>query len=200
MALCCIGGVCVPYTAIVPVLLLVLKWLASKLAALGLLPDSVMKALGVSAASNDKSICSSSSDGKSCSKSIKAAAVPSAPTTVQIVHEDNEDLVQTLVTQKKETVVLKFTATWCRPCQAIAPVYAELCTQYAAHFLEVDVDDCDAIAAQYKVAVMPTFCIVTAGGLSVETMTGSNAANLTSFMDAHLTKRINDDSGKLRGA
>jgi hypothetical protein len=39
--LCCIGGVCVPYTAVVPILLLALKWLAQKLANYGLLPSAI---------------------------------------------------------------------------------------------------------------------------------------------------------------
>jgi thiol-disulfide isomerase/thioredoxin len=184
MSLCCIGGVCVPYTAVIPVLLLALKWLAAKLASYGLLPDSVVKALGVAASSSkEKSECCDGTNG-STTKYIKAPPVLSASTQVKVV--DNEGIVDAFLKQN-ETVVLKFTATWCMPCKAIAPTYAELASQYAAHFLEVDVDEYDELAAQYKIAVMPTFCIVT--GETVETMTGSNPANLTTFVDRHLSKR-----------
>jgi thioredoxin 1 len=160
------------------VLLLAIKWLAAKLASYGLLPHSVVKALGVAASSSKNSECC---DG---TKAIKAAPVLAASTLVQVV--DDEGMVETFM-QNNETVVLKFTATWCMPCKAIAPTYAELASQYAAHFLEVDVDEYDDLAAQYKVAVMPTFCIVS--GESVEIMTGSNPSNLTTFIDRHLSKR-----------
>jgi thiol-disulfide isomerase/thioredoxin len=40
MAVCCIGGVCIPYTALIPLLLYGLKWLLEKLVTSGLLPKS----------------------------------------------------------------------------------------------------------------------------------------------------------------
>lgn len=45
MALCCIGGVCIPYTAIIPLLIYALQWILQKLADAGLLPDSICKQL-----------------------------------------------------------------------------------------------------------------------------------------------------------
>jgi hypothetical protein len=77
---------------------------------------------------------------------------------------------------------------------------------YAAHFLEIDVDDLDQIASKYKVAIMPTFCIVTpvavgatnadaaAGAeMRVDTLTGSNEERLRHFMETSLTKRSNNN-------
>jgi thioredoxin 1 len=45
---CCIGGVCIPYTAIVPVFLLGFKWIVQRLAELGILPQFIANALGIS--------------------------------------------------------------------------------------------------------------------------------------------------------
>lgn len=45
MALCCIGGVCIPYTALVPLLIYGLQWLLQKLAAAGFLPETAFKYL-----------------------------------------------------------------------------------------------------------------------------------------------------------
>ena len=45
--LLCIGGVCVPYTAVVPLLVLALKWIAVQMAHMGLLPKAVAVILNV---------------------------------------------------------------------------------------------------------------------------------------------------------
>lgn len=188
MALCCIGGVCIPQTALFPVILLGLKWLAAKLAMYGLLPDAAIKYLGLQKGQSSSSCCDDDGTCSSTSKCtpLKFNAVPEAPTTVQVM-EDDED-VKKLLDKEETTAVLKFTATWCMPCKNIAPVYKELATEYAAHFIEVDVDELDEIAAQFKVAVMPTFCIAS-GSSRVETMTGSNEAALRDFMKQNLVKR-----------
>lgn len=41
MAVCCIGGVCVPYTALIPLLLYGIKWIVEKLMEYGLLPKAL---------------------------------------------------------------------------------------------------------------------------------------------------------------
>lgn len=58
----------------------------------------------------------------------------------------------------KELAVVKFTASWCGPCKAIAPVVEQLARKYPqVEFFEVDVDQSKDIAQKYGVTAMPTF-------------------------------------------
>lgn len=62
--------------------------------------------------------------------------------------------------QDKKLVVVDFSASWCGPCQMIAPLFKQLAqsADYAGVvFLKVDVDEGAAIAQKYQVMSMPTF-------------------------------------------
>ena len=58
-------------------------------------------------------------------------------------------------------LVVDFFATWCGPCQTMAPVFRQFSRQFpAAHFLKVDTDDCDKLAAKHKIESLPTVKIM----------------------------------------
>ena len=174
MALCCIGGVCVPYTAVVPILLMALRWFVGKLAEFGLLPKSVVNFLGTSTGtststgtgtvSSTDSCCASASNSNNnnSNSSTCSSSSSSGVMVVESVQQFNA-LLHEQVSMANGTVVIKFTATWCMPCKKIAPVYHELAEMYDALFTQVNVDDVDlgrVVGAQFKVTCMPTFCIV----------------------------------------
>ena len=58
-------------------------------------------------------------------------------------------------------VICYFTATWCGPCQRIAPFVEELCghdkIQEKMIILKIDVDECSDISEECTVQCMPTF-------------------------------------------
>jgi thioredoxin 1 len=159
MALCCIGGVCVPYSAVVPLLLLCLRWLLQKAVELGLLPKSVQERLFPATSSKYAPAPADCSNEPCCTGEGDIVAV------------ESEDSFRELL--KKPYVVCKFTASWCRPCQEIHPEFVSLSQQHAstAVFCTVDVDDLEEVASEYKVAMMPTFLVFRNGHLK-ETKTG----------------------------
>ena len=56
------------------------------------------------------------------------------------------------------TVFVDFTATWCGPCQQIAPTFKKLSKLYpTATFVKVDVDENEDVATECRVSAMPTF-------------------------------------------
>ena len=66
--------------------------------------------------------------------------------------------------ESNKLVVIDFTATWCPPCRAIAPYFAELAKRFLnVVFLKVDVDELQSVAQDCKVDAMPTFIFMKEG-------------------------------------
>jgi thiol-disulfide isomerase/thioredoxin len=81
--------------------------------------------------------------------------------------------------------VVKHTATWCGPCQFIAPLYAELSLQHAeVQFLEVDVDQAPAIRDLCAVKAMPTFQFYRAGH-KIDEFMGADSSKLKATLAKH---------------
>lgn len=75
-------------------------------------------------------------------------------------------------------VVVDFTATWCGPCQRIAPDFAALADEFKdVVFVKVDVDDNAETAQCCDVSAMPTFQFFK-NKSKVNEMTGANKDKL----------------------
>merc|ERR1712173_505405 len=68
----------------------------------------------------------------------------------------DEEFKQALESNKR--VVVDFTATWCPPCRAIAPIFEQLAAEHAdITFVRVDVDENEEASATAGISCMPTF-------------------------------------------
>ncbi|XP_023525273.1 thioredoxin H1-like [Cucurbita pepo subsp. pepo] len=66
--------------------------------------------------------------------------------------------------QSNKLIVVDFTAAWCGPCRAMAPVFAELAKKMSnVIFLKVDVDELMAVAAEWGVSALPCFMFLKNG-------------------------------------
>ena len=66
---------------------------------------------------------------------------------------------------KEEIVVLKFSATWCGPCQLLKPYFEKTAEKLAKHkdrirFYEVDFDEEAAIVKAYKIRTVPALIVL----------------------------------------
>lgn len=64
------------------------------------------------------------------------------------------------VLQAKQPVLVDFWATWCRPCQMMAPVVEEIAEERKdVKVCKVDVDTEMELARKYRVLSIPTFLV-----------------------------------------
>jgi thioredoxin 1 len=73
-------------------------------------------------------------------------------------------------------VLVDFTATWCGPCQKLAPIIEDLAAEYRgkAKIGKVDIDESGEIASRFGIMSVPTV-IAFHGGAPIETMVGINS-------------------------
>lgn len=100
--------------------------------------------------------------------------------------EAGESLEDIQAASGEKLVVVDFTATWCGPCQRIAPVFAELAEQFAesATFVKVDVDEHAELTANLGVSSLPTFLFFR-GGKQIDMLRGADESGLRDLVSKH---------------
>ena len=96
-----------------------------------------------------------------------------------------------LKSSKGKVVVVDAYATWCPPCKAAAPKYAQMSEQFDAEtvtFAKFNTDEASDLARKLGISAMPTFKVFK-GGDEVETMRGwGGEAQLSSLLKKHGAK------------
>nr|ACG44359.1 thioredoxin H-type [Zea mays] len=86
----------------------------------------------------------------------------------------------------KKLVVIDFTATWCPPCRAMAPIFADMAKKSPnVVFLKVDVDEMKTIAEQFSVEAMPTFLFMREGDVK-DRVVGAAKEELARKLELHM--------------
>lgn len=83
--------------------------------------------------------------------------------------------------------VTDFTAKWCGPCKAVAPVYEALAKEHPdVAFLKVDIDDEElaSVVETARISAVPTFQFHRAGEQLGE-VRGADVAALAAFVEKH---------------
>lgn len=94
---------------------------------------------------------------------------------------NKEQFEKELATDK--LLFVDFSATWCGPCQMLAPIVEELAEDYKESdkisFLSVDIDENMDLSSQYSVMSVPTLLFIKNGKV-LETMIGARSKDVLS--------------------
>ena len=93
--------------------------------------------------------------------------------------------------QKKNPLIIKFTATWCGPCKRIAPTFNKLVdkVKHLVDIVIVDADEGSDICSSLKVRGYPSFLSYVNGEMA-ESMIGADDNELLAFFKATISRLI----------
>lgn len=105
---------------------------------------------------------------------------------MSVIHvESDEQMVQEVAKAESKIIVVDYFATWCGPCQRVAPVFSQLSSRFKdSVFLKVDVDKCQEVATRQGVSAMPTFHVYRNGN-KLEELRGADPVALERMVEKH---------------
>lgn len=84
---------------------------------------------------------------------------------------------------KEGTVLVDFYATWCGPCKMLSPLLEELAEENPSlTILKIDVDEAEALAAQFAIQAVPTLILFKNGNAVEKRLGYQNKNQLISFI------------------
>ena len=71
----------------------------------------------------------------------------------------NKDNFEAEILNSDKPIVIDIYATWCGPCQQVAPIFAELSKEMndKCKFAKINVDEARELAIQFGITSVPTF-------------------------------------------
>eukprot|EP00483_Globobulimina_turgida_P005347 UN05357 len=195
MPIICLGPVCVPITALVPILLFIFKPIYVRL------PKEYQEKI-------DYAIKQSQLALNRClrkigwlkSKKKKTETPPNNTDDDKHFHEqvkdkDNDTLIKEMEDENEWDALMErsktqnlsfiayFTSPWCKSCKTFYPIFEDLCSKSQSNlkFIKVDIDEFDEVALEYKVSVLPTFMKFT-NGAPCGFVTGPNKDQLQDLL------------------
>jgi thioredoxin 1 len=188
MAALCICGVCIPYSFIWPIILFAFKEVYSFFFGGKKSDSSPVSDSGLCCKDGVCELPAKKDDNiKESNADLNVEKKKQIQTESQIVKSDEE--FQSIINQTS-LVFVRFTATWCKPCKEIQPLFEELCKNHSesASFLSVDIDEWDELAVSLKVHSIPSFLCFQNGSV-VDRFTGKDEEKLKSFVQSRVEKQ-----------
>lgn len=84
--------------------------------------------------------------------------------------------------------LVDFSATWCGPCQMLAPVFDELADEMGSevNFYSVDVDANSQLAEQYNIMSVPSILLFKNGEKAAQTVGFQSKESLADFVRSQM--------------
>lgn len=108
--------------------------------------------------------------------------------------QDSDHFDQVLRENDDKLIIIDFSATWCKPCQQLEPIFRILSLKTpVALFLKVDINECDELAQKFEIQSLPTIKFIRSKRQTVSSIV--NEANSLDLYKTEITK--NRASGRL---
>ena len=84
-------------------------------------------------------------------------------------------------------VLVDFSATWCGPCQMLAPIVSEVAAEKESTLKvgKIDVDETPEIAARYGITSIPALLLFKNGAVVATSVGYVSKSDLEAFLAAH---------------
>jgi thioredoxin 1 len=104
------------------------------------------------------------------------------------VQEFNELNFDQEVLKSEVPVLVDFSATWCGPCKAIAPLVGQVADEFAgkAKVGTIDIDDNPGIAQRYGIKGVPTLFVFKGGEVVGKMVGAAPKQNISSLVQRAL--------------
>jgi thioredoxin 1 len=85
-------------------------------------------------------------------------------------------------------VLVDFSATWCQPCRAIAPLVNQLAGEYEGRVkvTAVDIDESPATAQKFQIRGVPTLLVIKEGKVVGQQVGAAPKAKIAALMEGAL--------------
>ena len=92
------------------------------------------------------------------------------------------------VLQSEQPVLVDFTATWCQPCRAVAPLVGQIAEEYEGRVkvTAVDIDESPGTAQKYQIRGVPTLLMIKGGEVVGQQVGAVPKTKLVALVDAAL--------------
>lgn len=104
------------------------------------------------------------------------------------IHLKDENLLEIIEKTKDKPILVDFFATWCGPCQMVAPVIEDLAQQYKDKIIvyKVDVDQHQDLAQKYGIQSIPTVMLFKDGEVVGKQTGFAGAEGYKQMIDSNL--------------
>jgi len=102
-----------------------------------------------------------------------------------IIHIEEANFESTI---QSGLVLIDFSAEWCGPCRALAPVLEEVATKMQGKVVvgKVDIDEAQATTAKYQVTSVPTLILFKDGSEADRSVGLRDADSLETWINNHM--------------